>query len=123
MNHQNEENVWYLRVLGEMHSRSGFVADELSPYAPGDAKAIFRKYYLTEEIDPTDFPNRYWLDTSRAGTRGKVLPPAHLASDFLCVSHEFLKVLFWARTISSPMTGRTMSFICLRTPGNEFGNL
>lgn len=90
---QNDKNVWYLRVLGEMHSRYGFKADELDPYGPGDPRTIFRKYYLTEVIDPQEFPNRYWLDRSRAGTHGKVLPPALTASDFLCVSREFLEVL------------------------------
>ena len=33
------------------------------------------------------------MDPSRAGARGKTLPPAHLVSDFLAVSGDFLEVL------------------------------
>ncbi len=38
MSETTEQNIWYLRVLGEMHSRYGFTADMLERLPIEDAR-------------------------------------------------------------------------------------
>ncbi len=40
MSERTEQNIWYLRVLGEMHSRYGFTADMLEQATNDERKAI-----------------------------------------------------------------------------------
>jgi len=102
MNEENEtgstpagdaENVWYLRVFGEMHARHGFTADAFVS-APGEKRReMFLRYARTDEFDPGDLPRSLWLNPPEAGTHKKNLPPAHIAYHLLTVSREFLDVL------------------------------
>ncbi|MEJ6393835.1 hypothetical protein V8J82_11245 [Gymnodinialimonas sp. 2305UL16-5] len=104
---EGHESVWYLRLFSEMHARYGFTADEFNTNDPDKTLEILRKYSQTDSVDPKDFPNRVWLDPARAGAHSKVLPHAHVASDFLTVSGEFLNVLDQfdlGRFASWPMT-------------------
>lgn len=87
------ENVWYLRLFGEMNARHGFTADAFVS-APGERRReMFRDYARTDEFDPGDLPKSLWLNPPEAGTHKKTLPPAHIAYHLLTVSREFLDVL------------------------------
>lgn len=96
MTSEPDRNIWYLRVFGEMHARYRFTADELQVPDLDQISEIFKKYKWThtyDSVDPADFPHTFWINPPAAGARGKVLKPAHMASEFLTVSREFLDVM------------------------------
>jgi len=103
MNEENEtgstpagdaENVWYLRVFGEMHARHGFTTDDFERDDSGTAfLEMFRKNNGTGPVVPEDFLDEFWLNPQNAGTHAKILPHAHIAFVFLTVSRDFLEIL------------------------------
>ncbi|MEJ6388964.1 hypothetical protein [Gymnodinialimonas ulvae] len=87
------QNIWYLRVLGEMHSRYGFTADMLEQMTVDQRNEVWREYARRDDVDTSVLPDTFWVDPPMAGARGKTLKAAHVAAVFLTVSREFLDVL------------------------------
>lgn len=93
MTENPKRNIWYLRVMGEMHSRYGFTADMLEEMTSEERNEVWREYARRDDVDTSVLPDTFWVDPPMAGARGKTLKPAHVANEFLTVSREFLDVL------------------------------
>ncbi len=93
MSETKEQDIWYLRVLGEMHSRYGFTADMLEQMTVDERNEVWREYARRDDVDTSVFPQTFWVDPPMAGARGKTLKAIHVASVFLTISREFLDVL------------------------------
>lgn len=82
MTDDTEQNIWYLRLIGEMHARYGFTADELENSGRDGRRIIFEKYNQAlrlnpnaESVDPADFPHTFWIDPPMAGPETRSLNP------------------------------------------------